>query len=139
MRIGTLRGVFGVVKLMLHKLYALLGIVHSDELTDGSANTALLYHHGVLNALVENNRPYEVNVDAAGDVSSLGYTSAFAGWNYPVSAHVKRSGDDLVMFGYQFLQRPYVVYGVADAAGRMKLGPVEIDIPAVRVCSCPSV
>ena len=47
------------------------------------------------------------------------------------SAHVKKdlNSKELLVFGYQFEAAPYLVYGVADADGNLKTGPVHIHLP----------
>ena len=45
---------------LLDRLYRLTGLIDFNHLEDGSSNTAVIFHHGKLNSLVENNLPFEV-------------------------------------------------------------------------------
>ncbi len=85
-RIGSLRGVYGLAVVLLEALYRLVGIVRLNDPRDGSSNTALLFHHGKLNALVENAQPFELVVSADGHLLSdpTPHFDFFGKWPYPV-------------------------------------------------------
>lgn len=133
LRLGNLRGLIGMFRvLVLAPIYDLMGLTVKDQLRNGAANTAVVFHHGVLNALVENNLPWQVRVEASGQLVSSDFFTFENKWPFPASAHIKQDfgTDELVIFGYQTRQKPYVVTGVVNRQGQLTSGPVALDLPS---------
>jgi hypothetical protein len=72
-------GFVGLFKIILQSLQNRLGYTDQPNLTNGTANTALVYHNKIY-ALVENNLPYlfnnarfEINVDQSGKLKEVGH------------------------------------------------------------------
>merc|ERR1712146_79797 len=92
----------------------------------GSANTNVIYHHGELLALVENDQPYRLNIDTEygkittdqrvlltqkeSDLETVEFT-----------AHPKISPKDksLYAFRYQLKNAPYLSFTINDADGNL--------------------
>lgn len=65
-------GFVGLFKIILQSLQNRLGYTDQPNLTNGTANTALVYHNKIY-ALVENNLPFEINVDQSGKLKEVGH------------------------------------------------------------------
>uniref|UniRef100_A0A1D1ZCR7 carotenoid 9,10-dioxygenase n=1 Tax=Anthurium amnicola TaxID=1678845 RepID=A0A1D1ZCR7_9ARAE len=128
MKIGDLKGMFGLLMVNMQLLRAKLKILDVSYGT-GTANTALVYHHGHLLALSEADKPYVVKVMEDGDLQTLGMLDYDRRLAHSFSAHPKVDPftDEMFTFGYSHLP-PYVTYRVITKEGVM-LDPVPITIP----------
>eukprot|EP00741_Cyanophora_paradoxa_P007033 tig00001071_g6805.t1 len=83
-----------------------------------TANTSVLAHGGRLLALWEGGLPHELSLP---DLETRGIHDFAGAYPGPFTAHPKvcpKTGE-LVFFGYQVESKPEILYGVADAAGRV--------------------
>ncbi|XP_068637586.1 carotenoid 9,10(9',10')-cleavage dioxygenase [Aristolochia californica] len=129
MKIGDLKGLFGLFMVNMQLLRAKLNVVDVSYGT-GTGNTALIYHHGKLLALSEADKPYVVKVLEDGDLQTLGMLDYDKRLSHSFTAHPKVDPytDEMFTFGYSHTP-PYVTYRVITKEGVM-LDPVPITIPA---------
>ncbi|XP_068641023.1 carotenoid 9,10(9',10')-cleavage dioxygenase-like isoform X2 [Aristolochia californica] len=128
MKIGDLKGLFGLFMVNMQLLRAKLKIVDVSYGT-GTGNTALIYHHGKLLVLSEADKPYVVKVLEDGDLQTLGMLDYDKRLSHSFTAHPKVDPytDEMFTFGYSHTP-PYVTYRVITKEGVM-LDPVPITIP----------
>ncbi|XP_072978806.1 carotenoid 9,10(9',10')-cleavage dioxygenase [Typha angustifolia] len=128
MKIGDLKGLFGLFMVQMQLLRAKLKVLDMSY-GNGTGNTALIYHHGKLLALQEADKPYVIKVMEDGDLQTLGMLDYDKRLAHPFSAHPKVDPftDEMFTFGYSHTP-PYVTYRVITKDGVM-LDPVPITIP----------
>ncbi|KAL3622517.1 Dixin [Castilleja foliolosa] len=112
MKIGDLKGMFGLVTVYMQLLRTKLKVL-DDTYGHGTANTALVYHHGKLLALSEGDKPYAVKVLEDGDLQTIGLLDYDKRLAHSFTAHPKVDP----------------VTGVISKEGVMQ-DPVPITIPA---------
>ncbi|KAJ6814654.1 carotenoid 9,10(9',10')-cleavage dioxygenase [Iris pallida] len=129
MKIGDLKGLFGLFMVQMQLLRAKLKVLDVSFGT-GTGNTALIYHHGKLLALSEADKPYVVKVLEDGDLQTLGMLDYDKRLSHSFTAHPKVDPftDEMFTFGYAH-SPPYVTYRVISKDGVMH-DPVPITIPA---------
>ncbi|KAJ3697814.1 hypothetical protein LUZ61_001519 [Rhynchospora tenuis] len=129
MKIGDLKGLFGLFMVQMQILRAKLKVVDMSY-GNGTGNTALIYHQGKLLALSEADKPYVVKVLEDGDLQTLGLLDYDKRLKHSFTAHPKVDPftDEMFTFGYSH-DPPYVTYRVINKDGVM-LDPVPITIPA---------
>ncbi|XP_078435749.1 carotenoid 9,10(9',10')-cleavage dioxygenase-like [Wolffia australiana] len=127
MKIGDLKGLFGLFMVYMRQLREKLKIV-DVSFGHGTANTALVYHHGKLLALSEGDKPYVVRVLEDGDLQTIGLLDYDKRLGHNLTAHPKVDPftDELFTFGYG-QKPPYVTYRVVTKDGKI-LDPVPITI-----------
>ncbi|CAI0404655.1 unnamed protein product [Linum tenue] len=88
LHIGDLKGFFGLFMVNIQSLRAKLKIL---DLTygNGTANTALIYHHGKLLALQEGDKPYVVKIMEDGDLQTVGLLDYDKRLKHSFTAHPK--------------------------------------------------
>ncbi|KAG2631126.1 carotenoid 9,10(9',10')-cleavage dioxygenase-like isoform X1 [Panicum virgatum] len=128
MKIGDLKGFFGLFMVQMQQLrkkFKVLDFTYGF----GTANTALIYHHGKLMALSEADKPYVVKVLEDGDLQTLGLLDYDKRLKHSFTAHPKVDPftDEMFTFGYSH-EPPYCTYRVITKDGSM-LDPVPITIP----------
>ncbi|CAH9092012.1 unnamed protein product [Cuscuta europaea] len=128
MKIGDLKGFFGLVMVYMQMLRAKLKVLDVSYGT-GTANTALIYHHRKLLALSEGDKPYVVKVLEDGDLQTLGMLDYDERLSHPFTAHPKIDPitGEMFTFGYS-TTAPYLTYRVVSKDGVMN-EPVPITIP----------
>lgn len=128
LKIGDLKGLFGLLTAIIYGLRIKLGVL-DDSYGRGTGNTALVYHHGRLLALNEGDKPYALRVLEDGDLQTLGLMDYDKRLTHSFTAHPKVDPvtGEMFTFGYQFTP-PYVTYHVVTKEGYM-LDPVPITIP----------
>nr|QIS62326.1 carotenoid cleavage dioxygenase 1 [Crocus sativus] len=129
MKIGDLKGFFGLFMVQMQLLRAKLKVIDVSYGV-GTGNTALIYHHGKLLALSEADKPYVVKVLEDGDLQTLGLLDYDKRLSHSFTAHPKVDPftDEMFAFGYAHTP-PYVTYRVISKDGVMR-DPVPITIPA---------
>ncbi|KAJ3697818.1 hypothetical protein LUZ61_001523 [Rhynchospora tenuis] len=127
-KIGDLKGIFGLFMALMHILRAKLEVLDMSY-GYGTGNTTLVYHQGKLLALSECDKPYVVKVLEDGDLQTLGLLDYDKRLKHPFTAHPKVDPftDEMFTFGYSF-EPPYVTYRVISRDGVM-LDPVPITLP----------
>ncbi|KAJ6834431.1 carotenoid 9,10(9',10')-cleavage dioxygenase [Iris pallida] len=129
MKIGDLKGFFGLFMVQMQLLRAKLKVLDVSYGT-GTGNTALIYHHGKLLALQEADKPYVVKVLEDGDLQTLGMLDYDKRLSHAFTAHPKVDPFTDEMFTFGCAQSaPYVTYRVITKDGVMH-DPVPITIPA---------
>nr|QPZ56427.1 carotenoid 9,10(9',10')-cleavage dioxygenase 1 [Curcuma alismatifolia] len=129
MKVGDLKGLFGLFMVQMQVLRAKLKVLDVSYGV-GTANTALIYHHGKLLALSEADKPYVVKVLEDGDLQTLGLLDYEKKLKHSFTAHPKVDPFTGEMFTFGYSQTaPYVTYRVITKDGEM-LDPVPITIPA---------
>ncbi|CAF2049475.1 unnamed protein product [Brassica napus] len=88
MKIGDLKGFFGLVMVIMQQLRIKLKVL-DDSYGNGTANTSLIYHHGKLLALQETDKPYVIKVLEDGDLQTLGMTDYDKRLTHSFTAHPK--------------------------------------------------
>ncbi|CAN6906222.1 unnamed protein product [Brassica oleracea] len=88
MKIGDLKGFFGLVMVIMQQLRIKLKVL-DDSYGNGTANTSLIYHHGKLLALQETDKPYVIKVLEDGDLQTLGMTEYDQRLTHSFTAHPK--------------------------------------------------
>ncbi|ONK59741.1 uncharacterized protein A4U43_C08F10000 [Asparagus officinalis] len=128
MKIGDLKGLFGLFMVQMQLLRAKLKILDVSYGT-GTGNTAMIYHHGKLLALSEADKPYVVKVLEDGDLQTLGMLDYDKRLQHSFTAHPKVDPftDEMFTFGYAHTP-PYCTYRVISKDGEMH-DPVPITIP----------
>lgn len=128
MKIGDLKGLFGLFMVQMQMLRAKLKVLDVSYGT-GTGNTALIYHHRKLLALSEGDKPYVVKVLEDGDLQTLGMLDYDRRLSHSFTAHPKVDPftDEMFAFGYSH-SAPYVTYRVISKDGVMH-DPVPITIP----------
>ncbi|XP_009589876.1 carotenoid 9,10(9',10')-cleavage dioxygenase 1-like isoform X1 [Nicotiana tabacum] len=128
MKIGDLKGLFGLFTVYMQMLRAKLKVL---DITygNGTANTALVYHHGKLLALSEADKPYALKVLEDGDLQTLGMLDYDKRLAHSFTAHPKVDPvtGEMFTFGYSH-NPPYITYRVISKDGIMQ-DPVSITIP----------
>nr|AAT68189.1 carotenoid cleavage dioxygenase 1 [Petunia x hybrida]WRM38006.1 carotenoid cleavage dioxygenase 1 [synthetic construct] len=128
MKIGDLKGLFGLFTVYMQMLRAKLKILDTSY-GNGTANTALVYHHGKLLALSEADKPYALKVLEDGDLQTLGMLDYDKRLLHSFTAHPKVDPvtGEMFTFGYAH-EPPYITYRVISKDGIMQ-DPVPITIP----------
>ncbi|KAJ7949175.1 carotenoid cleavage dioxygenase 1 [Quillaja saponaria] len=127
MKIGDLKGLFGLLMVNIQMLRAKLKVLDVSYGT-GTANTALIYHHGKLLALSEGDKPYAVKVFEDGDLQTLGMLDYDKRLAHSFTAHPKIDPvtGEMFTFGYS-VTPPYITYRAISKDGFMH-DPVPITI-----------
>nr|POE92675.1 carotenoid 9,10(9',10')-cleavage dioxygenase 1 [Quercus suber] len=125
--IGDLNGPFGLLMVIMQLLRQKLKVLDALHGT-GTANTALVYHHGKLLALQEADKPYVLKVLEDGDIQTLGMLDYDKRLKHSFTAHPKVDPftGEMFTFGYS-LTPPYITYRVISKDGFMH-DPVPITI-----------
>nr|AFU91489.1 carotenoid cleavage dioxygenase 1 [Momordica charantia] len=128
MKIGDLKGFFGLIMVNMQMLRAKLKVLDVSYGT-GTGNTALIYHHGKLLALSEADKPYVIKVLEDGDLQTLGLLDYDKRLTHSFTAHPKVDPvtGEMFTFGYSH-SPPYVTYRVISKDGLMH-DPIPITIP----------
>ncbi|XAR54363.1 hypothetical protein NMG60_11029455 [Bertholletia excelsa] len=128
MKIGDLKGLFGLVMVHMQMLRAKLKVLDVSY-GIGTANTALVYHHGKLLALSEADKPYVLKVLEDGDLQTLGMLDYDKRLAHSFTAHPKVDPvtGEMFTFGYSHTP-PYITYRVISKDGFMH-DPVPITVP----------
>lgn len=128
MKIGDLKGLFGLLMVNMQMLRAKLKVLDVSYGT-GTANTALVYHQGKLLALSEGDKPYVLKVLEDGDLQTLGMLDYDKRLSHSFTAHPKVDPftGEMFTFGYAHAP-PYITYRVISKDGFMH-DPVPITIP----------
>ncbi|XP_044491231.1 carotenoid 9,10(9',10')-cleavage dioxygenase 1-like [Mangifera indica] len=127
MRIGDLKGLFGLLMVNMQMLRAKLKVLDISYGT-GTGNTALIYHHKKLLALSEGDKPYAIRVLEDGDLQTLGMVDYDKRLQHSFTAHPKVDPytGEMFTFGYSHVP-PYITYRVISKDGFMH-DPVPITI-----------
>jgi carotenoid cleavage dioxygenase-like enzyme len=127
MKIGDLKGLFGLLMVNMQMLRGKLKVLDVSYGT-GTANTALVYHHGKLLALSEADKPYALKVLEDGDLQTLGMLDYDNRLAHSFTAHPKVDPftGEMFTFGYSHTP-PYITYRVISKDGVMH-DPVPITI-----------
>ncbi|XP_009589880.1 carotenoid 9,10(9',10')-cleavage dioxygenase 1-like isoform X2 [Nicotiana tomentosiformis] len=129
MKIGDLKGLFGLFSVYIYMLREKLKVLDTSY-GNGTANTAMIYHHGKLLALHEGDKPYVVKVLEDGDLQTLGMLDYDKRLQHSFTAHPKVDPVTGEMFTFGYSQTPpYATYRVISKDGVMQ-DPVPITIPA---------
>ncbi|KAJ4905133.1 hypothetical protein Rs2_19084 [Raphanus sativus] len=127
MKIGDLKGFLGLLMVYLQQLRTKLNVLDVSY-GHGTANTALVYHHGKLLALSEADKPYVVKVLEDGDLQTLGMMDYDKRLTHSFTAHPKVDPATGEMFTFGYSQTPpYLTYRVISEDGIMH-DPVPITI-----------
>ncbi|KAL1535053.1 Dixin [Salvia divinorum] len=128
MKVGDLKGFFGLLTanlLMLRTKLKVLDFTYGN----GTANTALVYHHGKLLALSEADKPYAIKVLEDGDLETIGLLDYDRKLSHSFTAHPKVDSFTGEMFTFGYSQKPpYVTYRIVSKEGVMQ-DPVPITVP----------
>ncbi|PHT47730.1 Carotenoid 9,10(9',10')-cleavage dioxygenase 1 [Capsicum baccatum] len=104
----------------------------TNLLSELSANTTMIYHHGKLLALREGDKPYVVKVLEDGDMQTLGMLGYNKRLQHSFTAHPKVDPVTREMFTFGYSQTPpYATYRVISKDGVMQ-DPAPITIPTSR-------
>ncbi|OAY40002.1 carotenoid 9,10(9',10')-cleavage dioxygenase 1 [Manihot esculenta] len=127
MKVGDLKGLFGLFMVNMQILRAKLKVLDMSY-GNGTANTALIYHHGKLLALQEADKPYVVKVLEDGDLQTVGMLDYDKRLKHSFTAHPKVDPNtgEMFTFGYAH-EPPYITYRVISKDGVMH-DPVPITI-----------
>ncbi|CAA2981497.1 carotenoid 9,10(9, 10)-cleavage dioxygenase 1 [Olea europaea subsp. europaea] len=127
MKIGDLKGVFGLLMVNMQMLREKLNVLDMSY-GNGTANTALVYHHGKLLALSEADKPYAIKVLEDGDLQTIGLLDYDKRLAHSFTAHPKVDPftGEMFTFGYSHTP-PYVTYRVISKDGAMN-DPVPITV-----------
>ncbi|KAM3686137.1 hypothetical protein ACJW31_11G174300 [Castanea mollissima] len=127
MKIGDLKGLFGLLMVNMQILRTKLKVL-DDTYGYGTANTAMVCHHGKLLALSEADKPYAVKVLEDGDLQTLGMLDYDKRLSHSFTAHPKVDPftGEMFTFGYSHTP-PYITYRVISKDGFMH-DPVPITI-----------
>jgi carotenoid cleavage dioxygenase-like enzyme len=104
MQLGDLRGIIGLVMMMVYKNFNRLLVPHKDDITTGQlGNTALVWHSGKLMALMEGGVPFLLRL-CAGMVKSIGEYYFGGKLDNVFTAHPKvdAATGEMVSFSYSY-------------------------------------
>ncbi|XP_039048306.1 carotenoid 9,10(9',10')-cleavage dioxygenase 1-like [Hibiscus syriacus] len=112
MKVGDLKGLFGLLMVNIYKLREKAKVLDLSY-GNGTANTALIYHHGKLLALQEADKPYVLKVLEDGDLQTLGMLDYDKRLSHSFTAHPKVDPvtGEMFTFGYGH-EPPYITYRV---------------------------
>ncbi|KAL6981234.1 Dixin [Sarracenia purpurea var. burkii] len=128
MKIGDLKGLFGFLLANMQRLRTKLKVL-DDSYGTGTANTALVFHHGKLLALQETDKPYVIKILEDGDLQTVGMLHYDKRLAHSFTAHPKVDPFTGEMFTFGCAQTsPYITYRVISKDGFMH-DPVPITIP----------
>ncbi|XP_057727990.1 carotenoid 9,10(9',10')-cleavage dioxygenase 1-like [Arachis stenosperma] len=132
MKIGDLKGLLGLLMVNIQMLRYKLKVL-DDSYGHGTANTALIYHHGNLLALHEGDKPYAIKVFEDGDLQTLGLMDYDKRLDHSFTAHPKVDPFTGEMFTFGYSQTPpYVTYRVISKDGFMHDAvPITISEPVM--------
>nr|AXQ60417.1 carotenoid cleavage dioxygenase 1 [Osmanthus fragrans] len=127
MKIGDLKGIFGLHMVNMQMLRAKLKVLDMSY-GNGTANTALVYHHGKLLALSEADKPYAIKILEDGDLQTIGLLDYDKRLAHSFTAHPKVDPftGEMFTFGYSHTP-PYVTYRVISKDGAIN-DPVPITV-----------
>uniref|UniRef100_A0A161ZU45 carotenoid 9,10-dioxygenase n=1 Tax=Daucus carota subsp. sativus TaxID=79200 RepID=A0A161ZU45_DAUCS len=127
MKIGDLKGLFGLLMVNMQMLRGKLNVLDMSY-GNGTANTAMIYHHGRLLALSEADKPYAIKVLEDGDLQTLGLLDYDKRLTHSFTAHPKVDPftGEMFTFGYSHTP-PYITYRVISKDGVMN-DPVPITL-----------
>ncbi|KAI5341853.1 PREDICTED: carotenoid [Prunus dulcis] len=127
MRIGDLKGLFGLLMVNMQILRAKLKVLDMSY-GNGTGNTALIYHHGKLLALSEADKPYVLKVLEDGDLQTVGLLDYDKRLTHSFTAHPKVDPftGEMFTFGYSHTP-PYITYRVISKDGFMH-DPIPITV-----------
>ncbi|KAK6119248.1 hypothetical protein DH2020_047011 [Rehmannia glutinosa] len=127
MKIGDLKGMFGLIMVYMQLLRTKLKVLDVSY-GYGTANTALIYHHGKLLALNEADKPYAIKVLEDGDLQTIGMLDYDKRLGHSFTAHPKVDPvtGEMFTFGYS-QEQPYITYRVISKEGVME-DPVPITV-----------
>ncbi|KAJ8748707.1 hypothetical protein K2173_011255 [Erythroxylum novogranatense] len=127
MKIGDLKGLFGLLMVNMQILRAKLKILDMSY-GNGTGNTALTYHRGKLLALQEADKPYVIKIMEDGDLQTIGMLDYDKRLKHSFTAHPKVDPftGEMFTFGYAH-EPPYITYRVISKDGFMH-DPVPITI-----------
>ncbi|KAL1833320.1 hypothetical protein DCAR_0103407 [Daucus carota subsp. sativus] len=127
MKLGDLRGLFGLFMVNMQILREKLKVLDMSY-GFGTANTAMIYHHGKLMALNEGDKPYAIKVFEDGDLQTLGLLDYDKRLTHSFTAHPKVDPFTGEMFTFGYSQTPpYMTYRVISRTGVMD-DPVPITL-----------
>lgn len=128
MKVGDLKGLFGLFTVYMQMLRTKLKVLDISY-GNSTANTALVYHHGMLLALSEADKPYALQVLEDGDLQTLGMLDYDKRLTHSFTAHPKVDPvtGEMFTFGYAHTP-PYITYRVISKDGIMQ-DSVPITIP----------
>ncbi|XP_051146077.1 carotenoid 9,10(9',10')-cleavage dioxygenase [Andrographis paniculata] len=128
MKIGDLKGFFGLVSVYMQQLRIKLNVLDVSH-GFGTANTALVYHDRKLLALSEADKPYAIKVLEDGDLQTIGMLDYDRRLQHSFTAHPKVDPvtGEMFTFGYSHTP-PYITYRVISKDGVMS-DPVPITVP----------
>ncbi|XP_017240696.1 carotenoid 9,10(9',10')-cleavage dioxygenase 1-like isoform X2 [Daucus carota subsp. sativus] len=129
-KVGDLKGLFGLLMLNMQILREKLEVLDMSY-GYGTANTAMIYHHGKLMALSEGDKPYVIGVKEDGDLQTLGLLDFDKRLTHSFTAHPKvdpcTGKCEMFTFGYS-QTHPYLTYRVISKDGFIN-DPVTITLP----------
>uniref|UniRef100_A0A803P489 carotenoid 9,10-dioxygenase n=2 Tax=Cannabis sativa TaxID=3483 RepID=A0A803P489_CANSA len=119
LKVGDLKGLFGLFMFSIQTLRDKFKVLDFSY-GNGTANTALVYHHGKLLVLHEADKPYVLKVLEDGDLQTLGMLDYDKRLAHTFTAHPKVDPftGEMFTFGYS-LSPPYVTYRVISKDGFM--------------------
>eukprot|EP00475_Leptophrys_vorax_P001497 TRINITY_DN10824_c0_g1_i1.p1 TRINITY_DN10824_c0_g1~~TRINITY_DN10824_c0_g1_i1.p1 ORF type:complete len:529 (-),score=146.10 TRINITY_DN10824_c0_g1_i1:12-1598(-) len=128
LRIGEMRGIFGVFKFLLFALAKFFKVwgpltVDSNGLEDGTANTAVVFWSKQFWALHEGSYPFVVKIMLDGIMESVGYNKLGGRLERPFTAHPKIDSEDGKMYVISpriFDPKLLFTYSVMDKDGRIE-------------------
>jgi len=125
LRIGELHGYLGLLKIIFSSVKRLFGLVPES----GTANTALIYHNDMLQALVESDPPTAIRVLMDGTFET-GARLSYDGRLKAMTAHPKVDPEtgEMFFFSYHFMEAPYARYGYIDKSGEL-VRTMPLDLP----------
>eukprot|EP00899_Mesostigma_viride_P000133 jgi/Mesvir1/1011/Mv17545-RA.1 len=126
---GDFAGFSAILRMLLTNAKRKLGVIQGSE---GTANTALIFHGKTLLALNEGDLPYALRVLMDGELETLGLQSYGGKLKHNVTAHPKVDAEtgELFFFGYNMAMKPpYIKYGVASKDAQLQFSGVPITIP----------
>ncbi|GAB4828080.1 Dixin [Ancistrocladus abbreviatus] len=109
MKIGDLKGLFGLLVVNIQMLRAKLKVLDVSYGTS-TANTALVYHHGKLLALSEADKPYVLRVLEDGDLQTLGLLDYDKRLSHSFTAHPKVDPVTGEMFTFGYSHTPPIYH-----------------------------
>lgn len=102
-----------------------------EEPIKNTANTALVWHAQKLLALWEGGAPHAI---ALPSLDTLGRYTFNGKLTSPFTAHPKVDPEtgEMLFFGYQIAQTPYLQYSIADTNGNLsQTTPIDLDVPVM--------
>lgn len=129
-KFGDMRGMAGLLHILLDKLRKVLGLI-DDSSGLGTSNTALAFHAGRLLALHEGDCPYWLRITCEGLIDTIGRCTFDGKLSHSFTAHPKidPKTQEMFAFGYKIDEKYPACYVMRHDSDGRQVTDYRIDLP----------